>query len=91
MTEDKIVGWHHWLNGYKFEQAQWDGEGQGILCAAVHRIAESHMTEQQPHKILINLKKRVKNDNSTVEKPVRYQLIQVTQVSGIRQIQLSSE
>ena len=26
-TEDKIVGWHHLLNGHEFEQALGDGEG----------------------------------------------------------------
>ena len=30
-TEDKIVGWHHQLSGYEFEQALGDGEGQGSL------------------------------------------------------------
>ena len=29
-TEDEMVGWHHWLNGYEFEQALGDGEGQGV-------------------------------------------------------------
>ena len=28
MTEDEMVGWHHRLNGYEFEQALGDGEGQ---------------------------------------------------------------
>ena len=28
MTEGKIVGWHHWLNGHEFEQTLEDGEGQ---------------------------------------------------------------
>ena len=31
MTEGKMVGWHHWLNGHEFEQAPGDGEGQGSL------------------------------------------------------------
>ena len=30
-TEDKMVGWHHWLNGHEFEQAPGGGEGQGSL------------------------------------------------------------
>ena len=29
--QDEVVGWHHWLNGHKFEQALEDGEGQGSL------------------------------------------------------------
>ena len=31
MTEDKVVGWHHRLNGREFEQALGDGDGQGSL------------------------------------------------------------
>ena len=31
VTEDEMVGWHHWLNGYEFGQAQGDGEGQESL------------------------------------------------------------
>ena len=31
MTEDEMVGWHHWLDGHEFEQAPGDGEGQGSL------------------------------------------------------------
>ena len=31
MTEDEMVGWHHWFNGYEFEQAPGDAEGQGSL------------------------------------------------------------
>ena len=32
MTEDEVVGWHHWLNGHKFEQALRVGNGQGSLA-----------------------------------------------------------
>ena len=31
MTEDELIGWHHWLNGYEFEQTPGDSEGQGSL------------------------------------------------------------
>ena len=41
MTEDEMVGWHHRLNGCKFEQAPGVGDGQGGLCAAVHEVAKS--------------------------------------------------
>ena len=30
-TEDKMVGWHHWLNGHEFEETLGDSEGQGRL------------------------------------------------------------
>ena len=31
VTENEIVGWHHWLNGHEFEQAPGDGGEQGSL------------------------------------------------------------
>ena len=39
-----MVGWHHQLNGHEFEQAL--GVGDEAWRAAVHRVAESDMTEQ---------------------------------------------
>ena len=32
MTEDKMVRWHHLLNGHEFQQALGDGERQGSLA-----------------------------------------------------------
>ena len=29
ITEDEMVGWHHWLDGHEFEQALGQGDGQG--------------------------------------------------------------
>ena len=35
MTEYKMVGWHHQLNGHEFEQTPEDGEGQGsVACCS---------------------------------------------------------
>ena len=31
MTEDEMAGWHHRLDGYRFEQAPGVGDGQGKL------------------------------------------------------------
>ena len=46
MTEDKMVGWHHQLNGHEFEQAPGDSEGQGSLaCCNPWGHKESYMTE----------------------------------------------
>ena len=45
MTEDKMVGWHHWLNEHEFEQAPGDGEGQGSLaCCSPWRHKQSDTT-----------------------------------------------
>ena len=32
VTEDKMFGWHRWLNVHEFEQTPADGEGQGSLA-----------------------------------------------------------
>ena len=34
MTEDEMVGWHHWLNRQEFKPAPGDGEGQGSLACS---------------------------------------------------------
>ena len=45
MTEDEMVGWHHRLYGYEFEQAPGVGEGQGSLaCCSQCCHKESDMT-----------------------------------------------
>ena len=47
IAEDKMIGWHHWLNGHEFEQAPGDGEGQGSLaCYSPWGYKESDMIEQ---------------------------------------------
>ena len=44
--EDKMVGWHHRLNGHEFEQASRDSERQGSLaCCSPWGHKESEMTE----------------------------------------------
>ena len=45
ITEDEMVGWHHWLR-QKFEQAPGVGDGQGSLeCCSPWGCKESDMTE----------------------------------------------
>ena len=46
-TEDRMVGWHHLLNGHEFEQALGDGDGQGSLaCCSPWSSKELDVTEQ---------------------------------------------
>ena len=46
MTEDEMVGWHHWLNGHEFEQTPRVGDGQGSLaCCSPWGHKESDTAE----------------------------------------------
>ena len=47
MTEDEMVGWHHWLNGHEFGWTPGVGDGQeGLACCGSWGHKESDMTEQ---------------------------------------------
>ena len=47
ITEDEIVGWHHWLDGEEFEQAPGVGDGQGgPACCRPWGREESDRTVQ---------------------------------------------
>ena len=47
MTEDEMSGWHHRLNGHKFEHTLGDGEGQrSLTCCSPWGHKESDMTEE---------------------------------------------
>ena len=50
VTEDEMIGWHHRLNGYEFEQTPGDNEGQwSLACCSLwgHRVRHNLATEQQ--------------------------------------------
>ena len=45
-TEDEMVGWHHWLNGYEFDQAPGDGEGQGsLMCCSPWGHSQTRLSD----------------------------------------------
>ena len=48
-TEDELVGWHHRLNGHKFEQILWNSKGwESLLCCSPWGREQSDLaTEQQ--------------------------------------------
>ena len=35
MTENEMVGWHHWVNGHEFEQTPGDSGGQNSLACYI--------------------------------------------------------
>ena len=46
MIEDKMVGWHHQLDGHEFRQALGFGDGQqSRACCCPWGCKESDMTE----------------------------------------------
>ena len=48
MTEDRMVGWHHWLDGHEIEQAPGDGERQGSrACCSPWGHKQLDTTKQQ--------------------------------------------
>ena len=50
VTENEMVGWHHWLNGHDFEQTPGDSEEQGILACCSprgHKVGHDLVTKQQ--------------------------------------------
>ena len=47
MTEDEMVGWHHWLNGHEFKKTLGVGDGQGsLVCCSPWCHKGSDTTEQ---------------------------------------------
>ena len=56
MTEDKMVGWHHQLNGHEFEHSLGDGEGQeNLACCSPWgcRFRHNWVTEQQSSQVTL--------------------------------------
>ena len=47
MTEDEMVGWHHWLDGHEFEWSPGVGDGQrGLVCCNSWGHKETDTTER---------------------------------------------
>ena len=49
VTEDEMVGWHHWLNGHESEQTPGDNEEQRrlVCCSPWEIVRQDLATEQQ--------------------------------------------
>ena len=48
VTEDEMVGWHHWLNEPEFDQTTGDSDGEeSLVCFSPWGHKESDLTEQQ--------------------------------------------
>ena len=50
MTEDKMIGCHHQLNGHKFEQTLGGSEGQqSLACRSSHGCKKRDVTATEQH------------------------------------------
>ena len=72
MTEDKMVGWHHQLNGHEFEQTLGDGSGQRSLACYSPSVHFSSVAQSCP--TLCN-----PMDCSMLGLPVHHQLLELAQ------------
>ena len=52
VTEDEMVGWHHWLSGHEFEQTPRDNEGKPdmLLSKWGRKVGRDWVTEQPKNK-----------------------------------------
>ena len=67
-----MVGWHRRLNGHEFEQAQGDGEGQGILvCYSPWGHKESDTTKQLNNTNHAQGEDHVKTKEKATYRPMR--------------------
>jgi len=57
MTGDRMVGWHHWLNGHELEETPGDSEGQGSLvrCSPWGRKESDTTWWLKPIELLYNI------------------------------------
>ena len=55
VTEDEIVGWHHWLNGHEFERTLGDGEGQWSLACCSSRSMTYQLNNKNKQVTIENL------------------------------------
>ena len=62
MTEDEMVGWHHWLDGHEFEQAPGVGEGQGGLeCCGPRVSSQTRLSDWTELQVLNSTLERSKS------------------------------
>ena len=52
VTEDEMVGWHHWLSGHEFEQTPRDNEGKPdmLLSKWGRKVGRDWTTKNQKQK-----------------------------------------
>ena len=70
ITQDKMVGWHHWLNGHEFEQAPEVGgltgksgmlQSMGLQRVGSDRVTELNWTERNLWEWILNVHSSTRN------------------------------
>ena len=63
MTEDEMLGWHHWLDGHEFEQIPGDSEGQeSLVCCSPWGCKELDMPYNWTTTLLRQMQKLMEKD-----------------------------
>ena len=70
MTEDKMIGRHHQLDGHESEQAQGVMMDREAWHATVHGVAKSWTWLSDWTEIIKKIKKKKKTENNNVSKDV---------------------
>ena len=79
MTEDEMVGWHHWLN--RHERVCRTGKPGVLQSIGLQRIIHNLATEQQQQRRLVINCQGEKNSSLTMENSGEYQLYQVIKIN----------
>ena len=70
MTEDEMIGWHHRLNGYDFEQTPGDSEGQGsLVCCNLWGHKEYDTTQLLNNRLVVLLQQA--QETKTISEQLR--------------------
>ena len=70
-TEDKMVGWHHWLDALEFEQTLGVGDGQvSLVCCGPWGHKELDMTEQLNWNVY-TFRRILKGENVWISSPIK--------------------
>ena len=85
MTEDKVVEWHHQLNGHEFEQALGDGEGYGSLAYCSPWGCKDLDTTERLNNNKENKKENLDSNKWNVLLNLYLKFFTILQLIGIRQ------
>ena len=70
VTENKMFGWYHWLNGHEFEQTRGDSVGQrSLVCCSPWGCEELAMTERLRNNTICKVEGKARKTSQRKKKP----------------------